>query len=122
MRALQLPARALQGWSRWLCADALGAPRGWRGRWAELSLPLGSGARATHSMLVGFGVVDLGMHLLPSLALLQRAAPHVTARSVGGAYLATRLWSLAVTRHHVELDWRALDDVWVLSSRGVRYG
>ena len=82
-----MPARALQGWATWLLGDVLAAPRGWRGSWREITWS----ARDLwpDTLLTGFALADLGMHLVPTLLLLQLAAPHIDwRRSVARANLS----------------------------------
>eukprot|EP00658_Telonema_sp_P-2_P081971 TRINITY_DN8546_c0_g1_i1.p1 TRINITY_DN8546_c0_g1~~TRINITY_DN8546_c0_g1_i1.p1 ORF type:complete len:157 (+),score=35.71 TRINITY_DN8546_c0_g1_i1:117-587(+) len=53
-------------------------------------------------------ITDIGVHLLPTLILLQQAAHQIGPLAVVLAYLSSRLWSLAVSSHHFGVDWTKL--------------
>jgi len=103
-REMQVPGRAMHGWSRWIGGE-LFSLKDWEG---NMSL------RIIHSLPTGFFITDLGVHLVPTLVLLQLAAPHITAVSVVLGYLSSRVWSIAITSHHLAVDWAGLRDEGVL--------
>ena len=96
-RELGVPWRAMYGWSKWLCED-LASVADWKG---NLSW------RPIHSLPTGFFLTDLGVHLLPTLILLQLAAAHIDLLSVLLGYSASRVWSLLITSHHLTVDWQS---------------
>jgi len=98
-RELGVPGRAMHGWSQWICEDLLGGLAEWRGNVSY---------KPIDSLMTGFLVTDIGVHLLPTLILLQLSAAHISFLSVVLGYLASRVWSLAITSHHVSIDWTAL--------------
>ena len=61
--------------------------------------------RPIRSLPTGFFLTDLGVHLLPTLILLQLAADHIDLLSVLLGYGASRVWSLLITSHHLMVDW-----------------
>ena len=59
---LTVPGRAVAGWSKWICDDLLGGLQDWEGNVSW---------KPVESLLTGFLVTDLGVHLLPTLILLR---------------------------------------------------
>lgn len=98
-RDLEVPHLAMFGWSHWICEDLIGGLASWQGNvsWDPVN-----------SLMTGFFLTDLGVHLLPAMLLLQKAAPHVTFKSVACGYILARLWCLAITVHHFAVDWPLL--------------
>lgn len=57
-------------------------------------------------MQFGFHCTDIGLHLIPTLILLQIGNQYITIYSTIIAYLLSRLWSYAVTTIHWKVDWK----------------
>ena len=55
----------------------------------------------------------MGLHLTPCLILLQLASEDITLSAVLLGYLASRVWSCAITTHHLTVDW----DLWNRAGR-----
>jgi len=91
---VRVPARAMMGWSRWICTELVGLIDEWERH-----------VSWKNSLLLGFHLTDLGLHLLPTLILLQLAAQHITFLTVVLGYVATRIWSFAITTIHWKVDW-----------------
>ena len=73
-REMRVPLRAMNGWSRWICGDLIGL------READYKGNVSLGI--VHSLPTGFFITDIGVHLVPTLVLLQLAAPHITVVTV----------------------------------------
>ena len=74
---MAIPSRAMHGWSRWICEDLFNK-QNWQGRVSF---------RLIHSLPTGFFITDMGVHLLPTLVLLQLSAEHITPLSVVLGYV-----------------------------------
>jgi hypothetical protein len=99
-REATVVARAVAGWGRWVCNDLCGTEGdGWKG---NISFHI---IGPIDTLFLGFHLTDLGVHLVPTLILLQLGAAHIDSSSVVVAYAATRLWSVAITLHHFVIDW-----------------
>jgi len=112
---LLIPARAVIGWAVW-CYDVVGAaapvsPVGaalsrWGLHRAEFIERVSW--EPIQSVFSGFALLDIGLHLVPTLILLRLGADRISLDSVAGAYCIARAWSLAVTCHHFRIDVRSL--------------
>jgi hypothetical protein len=91
---LSIQTRTLSGWGPWVieaCGFFLGDLGGWR--------PSQINRQAT---LIGFHLIDIGVHLIPPLILLQASAMYITPPSVASAHMLSRGWFFWVGRHHYQ--------------------
>jgi len=88
--------KAWVGWSTWILSW-FGCPPAWKN---EQECPVFA--------YIGFHVVDLGVHLCPSLVLTQLFADDITLTTVVVAYCIARIWMLCITVRHLSLDWPLL--------------
>jgi hypothetical protein len=91
--------RALTGWGRFLICELGGAKEVDYATMHQGCLPC---------FVLTFHLVDVAFHFLPPLMLLQLAADNITLLSVAVAYSLTRLWTVCVTFHHLQIDWGQL--------------
>lgn len=88
--------RAISGWGRWIAEDICGCD--WP--YDSTTVPI--------SIRLGYHLVDLAVHFLPTPWLLRRY--DVTALDCVYAFAISRLWSVSATAHHLTLDWRSMRD------------
>ena len=95
-RKERLSSRAITGWGIFILEEMLDLECFW------------DSESAPGFIIVGFHIIDLGVHLFPCLLMLQLGAKFVTVPVVFGSYALTRMWFMWATTHHYSLNWPLL--------------